>query len=163
MTESKRRNLQDLLEDFDVAMMITYAGGHTPHARPMQIAEADDDGELYFATSLNSAKIRDIEMDPRVMLTMQEGSVYVSLSGMAQLSTDRGLIDRLWSEAWRVWFPEGKDDPNIVIVRVEPEEAEYWDNSGIEGVAYVMTALKAHIKGERPAETDAARHGKLHM
>lgn len=163
MTESKTRNLVDLLEDMDVAMMITYTGGQTPHARPMQIAEAGDDGEIFFATSLDSGKIRDIEMDPRVMLTMQEGSVYVSLTGTAHLSTDRTLIDELWSEAWQVWFPEGKDDPNIVIVRVEPEEAEYWDNSGLEGVSYAMTALKAYVKGERPSETDAAQHGKVRL
>ena len=163
MTKSAKRNLEDLLEDFDVAMMITFAGGQTPHARPMQIAEADDDGQLYFATSLDSAKLRDIEIDPRVLLIMQEGSVYVSLSGTAHPSTDRSLINRLWSEAWQVWFPEGKDDPNIVILRVEPEEAEYWDNSGVEGIAYAMTALKAYVKGERPSETDAAQHAKVQM
>jgi general stress protein 26 len=163
MHESERRNLDDLLEDMDVAMMITYSGGGAPHARPMQIAEAGDDGELYFATSLDSAKLRDIETDPRVMLTMQEGSVYVSLTGTAHPTTDRELINRLWSEAWQVWFPEGKDDPNIVILCVEPEEAEYWDNSGAEGVAYAMTALKAYVKGERPSGTDAARHGKVQM
>jgi general stress protein 26 len=162
MEKTARRTLDDLLEDFDVAMMITFAGGQTPHARPMQIAEADD-GQLYFATSLDSAKLRDIETDPRVLLIMQEGSVYVSLSGTAHPSTDPELIERLWSEAWKVWFPEGKDDPNIVILRVEPEEAEYWDNSGMEGVAYAMTALKAYVKGKRPIETDAAQHGKVQM
>jgi general stress protein 26 len=163
MPESERRNLVDLIEDFDVAMMVTFPAGQKPHSRPMQIAEANEDGSLYFATSLDSAKIRDLEEDPRVMLIMQEGSVYVSLNGNARLSTDRALIDRLWSEAWKVWFPEGKDDPNIVIVRVEPEEAEYWDNSGTEGIAYAVTALEAYIKGERPEETDAAQHGKVRM
>jgi general stress protein 26 len=163
MDQSAQRNLEDLLEDIDVAMMITYSGGGTPHARPMQIAEAGDNGELYFATSLDSAKLRDIETDPRVMLTMQEGSVYISLTGTAHPTTDRALIGQLWSEAWQVWFPQGKDDPNIVILRVEPQEAEYWDNSGAEGVAYAMTALKAYVKGERPSETDAAQHGKVRM
>jgi general stress protein 26 len=163
MTESPRRNLQDLIEDMDVAMMITFSGGQTPHARPMQIAEVSENGELYFATSMDSAKLRDIETDPQIMLIMQEGSTYVSLTGTAHTSTDRALIDRLWSEAWQVWFPEGKDDPNIIILRVEPEDAEYWDNSGAKGIGYAMTALKAYVSGERPAETDAAQHGKVRM
>jgi general stress protein 26 len=163
MTNSSRRNLQDLIEDMDVAMMVTFSGGQKPHARPMQIAEVNDNGELYFATSMDSAKLRDIETDPQVMLIMQEGSAYVSITGAAHTSTDRELIDRLWSEAWQVWFPEGKDDPNIVILRIEPEDAEYWDNSGTEGIAYAMTALKAYVKGERPSETDAAQHGKVRM
>jgi general stress protein 26 len=163
MTQSPRRNLQDLIEDMDVAMMITFASGQKPHARPMQIAEVNDNGDLYFATSMDSAKLRDIETDPQVMLVMQEGSTYVSLLGTAHPSADRALIDKLWSEAWQVWFPEGKDDPNIVILRVEPEEAEYWDNSGVEGIGYAMTALKAYVKGERPSDTDAAQHGKVQM
>jgi general stress protein 26 len=163
MTKSPQRNLQDLIEDMDVAMMITFGGGQRPHARPMQIAEVTEDGDLYFATSMDSAKLRDIETDPQTMLIMQEGSTYVSLSGTAHPSTDRALIDRLWSEAWKVWFPDGKDDPNIVILRIEPNEAEYWDNSGVEGIAYAMTALKAYVKGERPSETDAAQHGKVRM
>jgi general stress protein 26 len=163
MTESPKRHLQDLIEDVDVAMMVTFSGGQAPHARPMQIAEVSGDGELYFATSMDSAKLRDIEADPQVMLIMQQGSTYISLLGTAHPSTDRDLINRLWSEAWQVWFPGGKNDPNIVILRIEPEEAEYWDNSGAEGVAYAMSALKAYVKGERPSETDAAQHTKVHM
>jgi general stress protein 26 len=163
MTESPKRHLQDLIEDVDVAMMITFSGGQTPHARPMQIAEVSGDGELYFATSMDSAKLRDIETDPRVMLIMQRGSTYVSLLGTAHPSTDRDLINRLWSEAWQVWFPGGQKDPNIVILQIEPQEAEYWDNSGAEGVAYAVSALKAYVKGERPSETDAAQHAKLRM
>jgi general stress protein 26 len=161
MTESRRRHLQDLIEDMDVAMMITFSGGQKPHARPMQIAEVDDTGEVYFATSMDSAKLRDIETDPQIMVVMQEGSTYISLAGAAYPSTDRALIDRLWSEAWQVWFPEGKDDPNIVILRVEPEEAEYWDNSGAGGISYAMTAIKAYVKGERPSDADSSVHGKV--
>ena len=63
----------------------------------------------------------------------------------------RALIERLWSEAWRVWFPGGKDDPSLCLIRVEAREAEYWDNAGTQGIKYVLEAVKAYAKGETPA------------
>jgi general stress protein 26 len=163
MTDTQKRKLTDLLDKFDVAMMVTFSSGQAPNARPMQIAETAKDGSIYFATGLDSGKIRDIEANPRLMLIMQKDGACVSLSGKAHLSTDRALIDRLWTEAWKVWFPKGKDDPNIVIVHVEPENAEYWDSSGAQGVAFAVSALTAYVKGERPAKTDAVQHGKVNV
>ncbi len=163
MNHQPKRHLVDLLKGFSTAMMITTSGDRSMHARPMAIAEIGEDGGLYFATSLDSAKLRDIAINPDVTLIMQDGSVYVSLQGTAELSTDPALIDRLWSEAWKVWFPEGKEDPSLVIMKIDPTDAEYWDNSGLEGVSYAMTALKAYIKGERPSETDAAQHARVAM
>lgn len=163
MNERPKRHLVDLLKGFSTAMMITTSGDRSMHARPMAIAEIGEDGELYFATSLDSGKLRDISINPDVTLIMQDGSVYVSLQGAAHLSTDPALIDRLWSEAWKVWFPEGKKDPSLVIMKIDPTDAEYWDNSGLQGVGYAMTALKAYIKGEKPSETDAAQHAKVAM
>jgi general stress protein 26 len=158
-----QRHLNDLLKSFSTAMMITRSGDRLMHGRPMSIAEIGEDGELYFATSLDSGNLRDIEHDPDVTLTFQGDSVFISLQGTAHLSTDPELIGRLWSEAWRVWFPEGKDDASLVILKIEPQDAEYWDNSGSEGISYAMTALKAYIKGERPVESDAGQHAKVAM
>ncbi len=163
MTERPRRHLIELLKGFTTAMMITRAGDQSMHARPMSIAEIGEDGVLYFATSLDSGKLRDIEMNPAVNLILQDGSTYISLQGTAHASTDPALIDRLWSDAWKVWFPEGKDDPLLVILKIDPEDAEYWDNSGLQGAGYAMSALKAYIKGEKLTETNAAQHGKVAM
>ncbi len=158
-----QRHLNDLLKNFSTAMMITRSGDKSMHGRPMSIAEIGEGGELYFATSLDSGKLRDIELDPDVTLIFQGDSIYISLHGTAHLSTDPELIGRLWSEAWRVWFPAGKGDPSLVILKIEPQDAEYWDNSGGEGISYAMTALKAYIKGERPAEAGIGQHARLEL
>jgi general stress protein 26 len=158
-----QRHLNDLLKNFSTAMMITRSGGRSVHGRPMSVADIGEDGTLYFATSLDSGKLRDIELDPDVTLIFQGGSVYISLQGTAHLSTDPDLIGRLWSEGWRVWFPEGKNDPSLVILTIEPQDAEYWDNSGSKGIGFAMTALKAYITGVRPNEPDAAQHAKVTM
>lgn len=157
-----REHLYDLLSGFSTAMLVSHDGESGLHARPMAVAELKRDSEAYFATDRRSPKIAEISRDPNVLITFQNASEYASLSGRAFVVTDRAVIGRLWSNAWRLWFPEGKNDPNLVLVKVEPTKGEYWDNSGFEGMKYVFEGLKAVLKGKRP-ETDANQHAKVTM
>ena len=161
MTIHPERHLKDLIADFSTAMMITHLNDNSVHARPMAIADMDVDGSLYFATSIDSGKLREIEADPKVALTMQDSSVYISVWGNASLSTDRALIDRLWSEPLKIWFPEGKEDPSLVIIKIDPEHAEYWDNSGAKGIGFAVSALTAYVRGEKLDQASPSQHAKV--
>jgi general stress protein 26 len=163
MTTEPRRHLKDLLEGFSTAMMITRSSDHSIHARPMAIAEIDADGMLYFATSLDSGKLREIEADPKIALTLQDSSVYISILGTAHASTDRALIDRLWAAPMQIWFPKGKDDPSLVILKIDPQDAEYWDNSGTNSIGYAVSAMKAFVHGERPIAASTSQHAKVSL
>jgi general stress protein 26 len=161
MTTKPQRHLKDLMEGFSTAMLITHLNDYSVHARPMAIAHSDDDGSLYFATSVDSAKLREIEAEPNVALTMQSSSVFISVLGTAHASTDRALIDRIWSEEMQVWFPDGKDDPMLVILKVVPNKAEYWDNSGVKGLGFAVSALKAYITGQKLDANDSGQNAKV--
>ena len=123
----------DLVKDIKTAMMITRAGGKL-HARPMTVADLRPDADAYFATSLDSPKVAEIEADPSVMITFQDGRQIAMLSGNARIVRDRALIDKFWSVAWRVWFREGKDDPSLCLIKLEAQVGEYWDSSGVRGL-----------------------------
>jgi general stress protein 26 len=43
---------------------------------------------------------------------------YLSVSGVAEVCTDRAKIAELWTEEWKLWFPGGKDDANLALLRV---------------------------------------------
>ena len=163
MTTKPLRHLKDLLDGFSTAMMITRSGDHSIHARPMAIAEIGEDGTIYFATSLDSGKLREIEAEPKIALTLQDSSVYISILGTAHPSTERALIDRLWSAPMQIWFPEGKDDPSLVILKIEPQDDEYWDNSGANSIRFGLSALKAFVSGQTPDETSLAQHAKVQL
>jgi general stress protein 26 len=75
---------------------------------------------------------------------------------------DPALIDRLWKEAWKVWFPRGKSDPSIALLRFDAERGEFWDNSGLQGLSYVFEAAKAYVRGERP-HVDPDQHGQVRL
>jgi general stress protein 26 len=133
-------------------------------SRPLAIAEDGAGAALSFATALDSAKVRELEADDHVNVAMQGKQKFVSVTGVARIERDRALIDRLWSEAWKPWFPGGKDDPSLCILTVEPAEAAYWDNSGGEGVKYLFEMAKAFVTGTKasPGSDDAhAAHLKL--
>jgi general stress protein 26 len=127
----------------------------------MAIAAVEGTNCLWLATSLDSPKAGEIERDRRVSATFQsDKGRYVALSGSAELVTDRAKIHELWSERWKVWFPRGKDDPSLALIRVSVDDAEFWDDAGAKGIRHVFEQVKAYGKGERPAPVPG-EHGRM--
>jgi general stress protein 26 len=144
----RREQLQKIMHGFDTAMLVTRGANGGMHSRPLAIAEHSNAEVLYFATSIDSTKVKELSDDPNVNVTMQEKRRFVSLTGTAKVTRDRALIDQLWAESWKVWFPSGKDDPSLCLLVVDPTEATYWDGAGVQGLEFLFQAAKAYIKGE---------------
>ncbi len=162
MSTSKVEHVKDLLTDFKTAMLMTHLPNNKSHVRPMQIADTTEVGAVRFATSITSPKIDEISKNKNVSLVFQSSSTYMCIHGTAKYEKDKALVEELWSEAWRVWFPKGKDDPELCIITVTPQEAEFWDNSGSEGLIYAFEAAKAYLQGKKPA-VDEQIHAKVRM
>jgi general stress protein 26 len=147
------------LRQFDTAMLVTRTPEGGLRSRPLSLVVNDegDDG-LYFSTAIDSPKASELEADPRVNVCMQDRRRFVSVTGVARVTKDRALIDRLWSEAWKIWFPKGKEDPSLCILIVTPSEAAYWDGSGLEGVTYLFEMAKAYLTGTKASSDDDERH-----
>ena len=159
---AKQERLYDVIKGFDNAMLVTTAASGRDHARPMHIAEIREDGDIFFATSMDSPKITEISINPEVVVAFQGNRRFAAVYGRAELVRDRNLIDHLWSEAWKVWFPEGKSDPTLCLIRVDGREGEYWDNAGFEGIKYAFEAAKAYAQGRPPAQ-DEKQTAKVHI
>lgn len=95
---------------------------------------------------------------------MQSNLKFVSVSGTAKAVEDRAKVDELWKESWKIWFPQGKSDPALCLLRVDGNKGEYWDNSGASGIQYLIEAGKAYVTGTRPdVERDPKIHGKVSL
>lgn len=154
-----RKHLRDLISGFDTAMLVTYSGRESMWSRPMSIADVDADDVLYFATDIASAKVNQVKANPKAYVMLQNHKRWASLRGTVRVLKDRHMIEKLWSEAWKVWFTKGKDDPSLCLLAFDAEEGEYWDSSGANGLKYLLKAAKAYATGTRPAE-DPAQHGR---
>jgi general stress protein 26 len=168
MSDSKTPVTHDLsklfekIKDVRIAMLTTFDEEHTLHSRPMATIKPDADGSLLFFTDKESAKVYEVKKDNQVNLSYSNPSdnVYVSISGHASAYRDEAKIAELWSEDMRAWFPKGKEDPNIMILKIDIDKAEYWDSpSGLLSRAYGYA--RAVITGEASKDDDVNEHAQV--
>ncbi|MFT3837922.1 MAG: pyridoxamine 5'-phosphate oxidase family protein [Myxococcaceae bacterium] len=158
--EKHAHRLHELMSEFETAMLVTCEAGEM-FARPMTVAEVDPNNDVWFSTSINSPKSGIIRTYPQVLVTMQNDSRFVSIGGTCEISRDRQQIDRLWSNSWKIWFPQGKRDPSLALLRVHIENGEYWDLHGTHGLKFLWEAAKARFTGKKVETDPAGDHGKL--
>ncbi|HEV2846657.1 MAG TPA: pyridoxamine 5'-phosphate oxidase family protein [Thermoanaerobaculia bacterium] len=142
--------LRDLIKGISFAMLTTVDEDGSLRSRPMQTQEAEFNGELWFFTSASSAKVDEVQSDQRVNVSYSDpdDNRYVSLSGTASLVRDREKIKELWKPVLKAWFPDGLEDPDLALLRVKVEKAEYWDSPSSKMVQ-LFGFLKALATGER--------------
>jgi len=162
MTTTPYEKLQELTQDFDAAMLVTRTSEGQLRSRPMALAQVEPNGTLWFMTQRGSGKMEEITQDCDVNVSMQSTMKFVSISGTAANVSDRDKVAELWSEGFKAWFPGGKDDPDLVLLRVDGTTGEYWDNSGTSGIKYLIEAGKAYLSGTKPDVADDPEiHGKV--
>jgi general stress protein 26 len=152
MNNDQKENLQklkDKIKDIDFTMMTTVDEDGSLRSRPMSTQEVTDNGEIWFFTGYESGKSHEIEQDSHVNLSYSKPSdnLFVSVSGKATLSRDKAKIDELWTPELKAWFPEGKDDPNVGLIKVTIDKAEYWDSPN-SAVVHLIGVVKATLTGE---------------
>ena len=138
------RKLAELIEEAEVGMLTTRDLDGTLRSRPLATLQVTNDGELWFFTSIKSPKIRELDEDNRVNLSYARPSdqIYASVSGRARILRDPEKAKALWTAWAKVWFPDGPDDPELVLVNVRVEKAEYWDAPDT-AVGRTISLLKA--------------------
>ncbi len=149
--EESIAKLKELINDIDFAMLTTINGGHL-RSRPMSTQEYEGSDTLWFFTSDETHKVDEIEADNRVNVAYSrpDDNVYVSISGRASVSKDRAKMEELWNPILKAWFPEGLEDPTLCLLKVNIEEAEYWDSPNSK-LVQLAGFVKAIVTG-KPAE-----------
>ncbi len=160
-TNDGRSHLYEVVNDFEVAMLVTQTA-HAMHARPMAVASLDEGLGVYLVTALNSLKVDEISANPKALLTFQSARKFASVRGELTVLHDQPLVERMWKESWKVWFPEGKSDPNIALLKFTAHNGEYWDSGGMRGLKYVYDAARAYVAGEA-LKTDDAQNAKVSL
>jgi len=61
------------------------------------------------------------------------------------------------------WFPDGIETPDICAVHISADSAEYWDNSGLQGIKVALEIARAVTKGERATPESNDVHGRVSL
>ncbi|MFC0677642.1 pyridoxamine 5'-phosphate oxidase family protein [Lysobacter korlensis] len=156
--EAGLKKLHDMIDDVEVAMLTGISADGRLLSRPLHTMDVDADGTLWFATAYDTEKVREIEANPQVNVSYESRGkgIYVSVSGRASIVRDRAIIDEKWSPGMSVFFKGGKDDPNLCLIRVDAESAEYWDgpSTAIGKGLYFLTTAVTRDPGNRMTENE---------
>jgi general stress protein 26 len=146
--------LTELIAGIHVAMLTTFDASGELHSRPMASQGLDDGGRLTFVTSRDSALVTEATSAPVNVSFADIGkNAYVSVSGHAQLDTNREAIRAFWKPEFNAWFDGGIDDPNVALLRVSIASGEYWKTPGgpltkLAEFAKAATGNTSHEFGE---------------
>lgn len=144
--------LNDLIADIRVAMLTTVDRHGRLCSRPMTTQQRPFDGFLWFLTDRRTHTVEDLALHPlvNVSYTQNEDQRYVSCSGEATLVEDRSLVREFWQAPFAVWFPQGPDDPDLVLLRVRVDAADYWDSPS-SWPGRLLAFAKTMATGDRSA------------
>jgi general stress protein 26 len=147
MSTAEIAKLIELARDIRIAMLTTVdAEGHFV-SRPMAQQEIEPDGQLWFFAERGSHVVSQIQANPHVGLTLSSNDVWISIDGDAELVDSVDKAEALWNSWVEAWLPQGPSDPSVVLIKVVPHTAEYWDTPGGR-VASVISLVKSKVTGK---------------
>ncbi|MFN8310483.1 MAG: pyridoxamine 5'-phosphate oxidase family protein [Chitinophagales bacterium] len=144
--------LKELSKSASVCMFCTRVESLPFEVRPMSTLKVDERGHLWFFSADHSHKNNSIQQDTKVQLLYSQpsDSHFLAISGSASITKSRMVIDELWNDMAKAWFPEGKDDPNLTVIEVRPETAHYWDTK--HGKLVTLLAIGAAAVTGKPMD-----------
>ena len=157
-----RKKIKEMAEDIGMCMFCTELSVRPIPTRPMSLAEVDDSGNLWFISSQKSNKNFEIKHDNEVQLIFAKNSDahFLSVFGTATIYTDKAHIEQVWTPIAKAWFEEGKDDPEVTVIKVEPKDAYYWDTKYGKMISMIKWAAGA-ITGNM--DNDAGVEDRLNV
>ena len=166
-TEEKLEQLYQLIDGIEVAMLTTRRPDGALVSRPMQTQSRRAGTDLWFMTSVDSGKIDELLAEPQVNLGYYKDGTreYVSVSGRAQVTRDKSLIQELYKPDWKAWLGDeggardgGPNDPRIALIEVVAETA-YYLKADKPRLFQLFSVAKAIVTGDPPKAGDAGQLG----
>jgi len=130
----------------DRTMMLGLDGIADGHAQPMTgLTDGDADrSPIWFFTTKDNTLVNEMRLGHRAIahFTSKGHDLFATLHGNLVIEEYREMIDRLWNRWVAAWFPGGKTDPNLELIRLDPERAQIWlDENSLFAGAKMMLGL----------------------
>lgn len=140
--DEARAKIKEMAKDISMCMFCTELSVRPIPTRPMSVADIDDDGNLWFISSRNSNKNFEIGHDDEVQLIFAKNADvhFLSVFGKAIIYKDKAHVEEVWTPMAKAWFDEGKDDPEVTVIKVEPKDAYYWDTKDGKMISLIKWA-----------------------
>ena len=129
----------------DRTMMVGLNGAHQSHTRPMTALRDGETGPIWFFSSTDSELVRQSATPQRALATFVDKGhgLFACIHGTIVQDTDRAMVDRLWNPFVAAWYDGGKTDPKLVLLRLDPGEAEIWHDG-----SSLLSAIRILLGGD---------------
>lgn len=153
------KKIAEIISGIHFAMLTTAEPDGTLHSRPMTTQQVEFDGDLWFFTRADSPKVWEADQHRQVNVSFADPGKgkYVSASGTATLCQDREKMQELWKPAYKIFFPQGLEDPEIALLKISVNRAEYWDSAST-WIGRAFDFAKAYIKKDA---SELGEHAKV--
>jgi len=128
----------------DMTLMLGLDGVEDGHTRPMTAQIDGHKGPIWFFTAKDHALVQALTENDRAIATFASKGhdLFATIHGRLSVDTDRATVDRLWNRFIAAWFEGGKDDPQLCLLRLDPERAEIWlDGSSLVAGAKMLLGM----------------------
>ncbi len=131
-------------------IMLGLKGVEDDRTRPMtaqidipEDGDKDDGGQIYFFGSKTDGVGQAVTHNSGAVATFASKShnLFAHIHGNLIPSNDRAIIDRLWNPFVASWYKDGKDDPDLQLLRFDTTSADVWETT--PGATLKAAALKA--------------------
>ncbi len=128
---------QELTESFwsalksDMTVMLGLAGVENAHTRPMAAQLDGEHSPIWFFTSRDASLVNNVAQSSKAFATFasKDHDLFACLHGTLVVDNDHAMIDKLWNRYIAAWYEQGKDDPKLVLLRFDAQEAEIWQDA----------------------------------
>lgn len=127
------KELAKLMKKIDFCMMTTVAEDGRLYSRPMSNNQKVEwDGDSWFFAEESSTQAQQIQRNPHVNLAYAQPRqiTFVSVIGKGEIVRNDEKKKELWEKQLAMWFPNGPEDPNLVLIKVTGTHATYWGKDG---------------------------------
>lgn len=158
ITANEAQKLWELVKPIKVGMLVSM-DNEIMQARPMHLVQDEFNGAFYFFTEINTKKVHEIKSDSDVCLifSYHQSQVYVAVNGKGSLLKDQSLINKFWNPFIAAWYPQGKEDRSVGLIKIDVHQAEYWEGKNNK-VIQLFKYAKAFITQKKP---DMGNHDKM--
>ena len=129
--------------------------------QPMTAFPEPHEAAIWFFTKADTdiAKAVVGGADGIFIIQSKDQQLQAAVAGQLDLLRDAGRIDRYWNPMVAAWFPDGRDDPSLVLLRLSARHAEVW----LSKAGPIRLAWEVAKANTTHAEPDVGKRSSLDL
>jgi len=155
------QKVKEIVDEVKVAMLVTENEEGQLRSRPMYTSDYDESGNIWFFTNEYSGKVEELQNDRSINLSYAHPGKadYLSISGRAYVMEEEDKMKELWSPMLKAWFPDGLESERLALLKVVPQQAEYWESSDNK----LMRLFKVGTAALTDGKSSVGKHEKINL